>query len=124
MGPSQTCEISRMDSARNLSRRTLTIRTVAITASLTVLLGCEAAQVANRTINQSSYLPQMQYRQVIDNLAIIADNPSAMPYFNPPNASKTTIQRTAGTTFGMQWGLIAAVQSLMNRAATGAAFPA
>ena len=78
--------------------------------SIAILAGCEAAQVANRTINQSSYLPDLQYRQVIDNLAIIADNPSALPYFNPPNTSKTTIQRTAQTNFGLQWGLLAAIQ--------------
>ena len=74
--------------------------------SLALLAGCEAAQVANRTISQSSYIPDIQYKQVIDNLAIIADNPSALPYFNPPNLSRTTIQRTAGTTFGMQWGIV------------------
>jgi hypothetical protein len=88
---------------------------VAIAGSLAILAGCEAAQVANRTINQSSYLPDLQYRQVIDNLAIIADSPTALPYFNPPNSSKTTIQRTAQTTFGMQWGLISALQHVKTR---------
>lgn len=81
---------------------------------IAILEGCEAAQVANRTINQSSYLPDLQYRQIIDNLAIIADNPSALPYFNTPNTSKTTIQRTAQTNFGLQWGLFAAVQHVKN----------
>ena len=75
-----------MDSICILRCRRVTIRAVMISASLVLLAGCEAAQVANRTINQSSYIPDMQYRQVIDNLAVIADNPSALPYFNPPNA--------------------------------------
>lgn len=90
-----------------------TCRLLFACASL-VMSGCEAATVANRTINQSSYIPDLQYRQVIDNLAIIADNPSAMPYFNPPNVSRTTIQRTAQTTFGSQWGLIAALMHVRN----------
>src|SRR5262249_30096552 len=122
--PGPVLEGRPMHSLRLLRRRRDTIRVAAISASLASLSGCQATQVANRTVNQSSYIADMQYRQVIDNLAILADNPSAMPYFNPPNASKTTIQRTAGTTFGMQWGLIAAVQSLVNRGATAASFPA
>jgi hypothetical protein len=59
----------------------------------------------------------------MDNLAIIADNPSALPYLNPPSQSRTTIQRTAGTTFGMQWGLFAALQHVANHGLQAASFP-
>jgi hypothetical protein len=97
-----------------LRRHVLMIRTLPVVMSIVVLARCEAAQVANRTINQSSYLPDLQYRQVLDNLAIIADNPAALPYFNPPNTSKTTIQRTAQKSFGLQWGLISALQHVKN----------
>jgi len=86
-----------------------------IGATYVILSGCQATQVANRTVNQSSYIPELQYRQVMDNLAMIADNPSALPYFNPLNSSKTTIQRTGTANFGLQWAPFSVVQYVKGK---------
>ena len=42
--------------------------------------GCTAGRLRQRTINQGSTLPELQYQQVLDNLAQFAVNPSALPW--------------------------------------------
>ena len=42
--------------------------------------GCMPARLRQRTINQGSTLPELQYQQVLGNLAMFADNPSALPW--------------------------------------------
>jgi hypothetical protein len=42
--------------------------------------GCTSARLRQRTINQASTLPELQYQQVLDNLALFAENPEAIPW--------------------------------------------
>ena len=42
--------------------------------------GCTTGRLRQRTINQGSTLPELQYQQVMDNLAQFATNPSALPW--------------------------------------------
>jgi len=42
--------------------------------------GCATARLRQRTINQGSTLTELQYQQVLGNLALFADNPSALPW--------------------------------------------
>jgi hypothetical protein len=42
--------------------------------------GCTTGRLRQRTINQGSTLPELQYQQVLDNLAQFATNPSALPW--------------------------------------------
>ncbi len=42
--------------------------------------GCMTARLRQRTINQGSTLPELQYQQVLGNLAMFADNPAALPW--------------------------------------------
>lgn len=42
--------------------------------------GCTTARLRQRTINQGGTLPELQYQQVLDNLALFAVNPSALPW--------------------------------------------
>ena len=44
------------------------------------LTGCTSARLRQRTIFQGSSLPELQYQQVLNNLAQLADNPSALPW--------------------------------------------
>src|SRR4051794_37512645 len=47
---------------------------------LTCATGCTTGRLRQRTINQGSTLPELQYQQVLDNLARFATNPSALPW--------------------------------------------
>jgi hypothetical protein len=42
--------------------------------------GCTASRLRQRTINQGSTLPELEYQQVLDNLAQFATNPSTLPW--------------------------------------------
>jgi hypothetical protein len=42
--------------------------------------GCIAARLGQRAMRQAGTLPELQYRQVLDNLAMFVDNPSALPW--------------------------------------------
>lgn len=44
------------------------------------LTGCTAGRLRQRTINQGSTLPELQYQQVLDNLALFARSPAALPW--------------------------------------------
>ena len=47
---------------------------------LAFVTGCTTGRLRQRTINQGSTLPELQYQQVLDNLAQFATNPSALPW--------------------------------------------
>ena len=47
---------------------------------LACVTGCTTGRLRQRTINQGSTLPELQYQQVLDNLAQFATNPSALPW--------------------------------------------
>ena len=42
--------------------------------------GCTSGRLRQRTINQGSSLPELQYQQVLANLAVFAENPAALPW--------------------------------------------
>lgn len=44
------------------------------------LSGCAADRLRQRMINQGSTLPELQHQQVLDNLALFAVNPDALPW--------------------------------------------
>ncbi len=58
----------------------MSIARIIITIGLAALTGCTTGRLRQRTINQGSTLPELQYQQVLDNLAQFATNPSALPW--------------------------------------------
>ena len=83
-------------------------RTAAIAATLEILAlvligssGCTAARLGQRTMNQANTLPELQYQQVLDNLAMFADNPSALPWH--VNFREGTTQITDSLSGGRRW---------------------
>ncbi len=42
--------------------------------------GCTTGRLRQRTINQGGTLPELQYQQVLDNLALFTVNPDALPW--------------------------------------------
>jgi hypothetical protein len=50
------------------------------TIALACVIGCTTGRLRQRTINQAGTLPELQYQQVLDNLAQFAANPAALPW--------------------------------------------
>src|SRR4051794_25382314 len=66
-----------------------------VTLSLGVLLmvsGCTQVQLRRTTINQASTLSELQYHMVLENLALFASQPGALPWH--ANVSGGTAQVT------------------------------
>jgi hypothetical protein len=55
-------------------------RIALLACALACLFGCTSGRLRQRTINQGKTLPELQYQQVLDNLALFAANPSALPW--------------------------------------------
>src|SRR4051795_2810386 len=47
---------------------------------LSCVTGCTTGRLRQRTINQGSTLPELQYQQVLDNLAQFAARPASLPW--------------------------------------------
>jgi hypothetical protein len=62
------------------------------------LAGCMSDRLRQRTVNQGGTLPELQYQQVLANLALFYANPSALPWHI--NLREGTTQITDSATFG------------------------
>jgi hypothetical protein len=62
-----------------MRKRTAALAVVLILAAAGSI-GCMAVRLGQRTIRQASTLPELQYQQVLDNLALFATNPAALPW--------------------------------------------
>src|SRR3984957_20293212 len=47
---------------------------------LACMAGCTSGRLRQRMVNQGSTLPELQYQQVLDNLAQFARNPATLPW--------------------------------------------
>jgi hypothetical protein len=83
--------------------------------AIVVLPGCQATQLENRTLRQSATLSDLQYKQVLDNLAMTAANPSALPYFAVAGAGKTSITATPMVNDVVNYDLITVAGVLFNK---------
>jgi hypothetical protein len=71
---------------------------VILALGLTCATGCTTGRLRQRTINQGSTLPELQYQQVLNNLASFASNPAALPWH--VNLREGTTQITDSATAG------------------------
>jgi hypothetical protein len=58
----------------------ISIAALGIVLSLAGSSGCISVRLGQRTMRQASTLPDLQYQQVLDNLALFANNPAALPW--------------------------------------------
>jgi hypothetical protein len=82
---------------------------------LIILNGCQARQLENHALRQASTLSDLQYRQVMNNLAAMASNSSALPYFSAAQAGHTTIVVNPSVNNVVSWDLITAAGALFNK---------
>lgn len=71
---------------------------LSIAVALSCVAGCTTGRLRQRTINQGSTLPELQYQQVLGNLALFAVNPAALPWH--VNLREGTTQITDSATGG------------------------
>jgi hypothetical protein len=53
---------------------------IGLVLGLACLAGCTSGRLRQRTINQGATLPELQYQQVLDNLARFASSPDSLPW--------------------------------------------
>jgi hypothetical protein len=54
-------------------------RIILALAALALVSGCATDRLRQRTVRQGGTLPELQYQQVLDNLALFSTNPAAIP---------------------------------------------
>ncbi len=65
--------------------------------------GCEAVQLRNHVVEQAATLNEIQYQQVLDNLAMFVQDPAALPYFSLTPGGSAQIQIVEGGSAGLNW---------------------
>jgi hypothetical protein len=63
-----------------------------------VSVGCTHAQLARSTVNQASTLTDLQYQQVLDNIAMFVKNPYTVPWHVVPVVGTAQVTDTGQTT--------------------------
>lgn len=56
------------------------VRLLIAAIALVCSSGCTVGWLRRGTVNQARSLPELQYQQVLDNLAMFAENPAALPF--------------------------------------------
>ena len=68
-------------------------------------------QALSHVTGQASSIPDIYIQEVLNNLAMIEDNPARMPYFSDPQTSRTSIQQTGSASYGAFADLISVRRS-------------
>jgi hypothetical protein len=66
--------------------------------------GCTHLALERRTLNQASTLSNLQYQQVLDNLALFACNPDALPWHLKLNGASVQVTDQGTGLFAFSWG--------------------
>ncbi len=91
------------------------VRTAALVLSVLPFAGCQAFQVERKTVSMASNLSEIQYRQVLDDLALLADHHDALPHFALTDAGRTMIQTSGQASTGLTWSLFTTAGALFNK---------
>ncbi len=73
---------------------------------LALAIGCEHLQLEHHTLQQAKTLTDLQYRQVLDNLAMFHANPSALPFYSLAGTGQTNINLQASANVVPNWDLL------------------
>jgi len=75
------------------------------TGAFVLFAGCQHVQLENHTLRQASTLTDLQYRQVLSNIALFAQNTDALPFYATAGTGTTSIQNTLGARGTFNWDL-------------------
>jgi hypothetical protein len=67
--------------------------------------GCQHVQLENHTLRQASTLTDLQYRQVLSNVALFTQNADALPFYATAGTGITSIQNTLAARGTFNWDL-------------------
>lgn len=84
-------------------------RHIMIIAFCLTMSGCQHMMLKQNTLRQASTIADLQYQQVLSNLAMLSNNPDSLPHFAAIGTSTTNINRTAQANAGFNWDLIAGI---------------
>jgi hypothetical protein len=73
------------------------------TMAALVCTGCTHVQLQRSTLKQETTLTDLQYKQVLDNLALMSDNPEALPYFALSSSGTAQVADGGNAMFGLTW---------------------
>ena len=81
-------------------------RTLVLIAVVTAASGCQAIALRDKTNDQAHTVNGLYYQQVVDNLAMHAANPQALPYFSYASTGTNQVQRAVTANYSLTWDLI------------------
>lgn len=81
-----------------IMRRSLIVMVV-LSVSI-ILTGCTHVQLRRITLNQETTLTDLQFKQVMDNLAMFVHNPATLPYFALSSSGTSQVADTEGPATG------------------------
>lgn len=67
-------------------------------------IGCTHLALERQTARQASTITDLRYRQVLDNLAMMAHNPSMMPYYAVVTGGLTQVDDNVSASGSVTWG--------------------
>ncbi len=79
------------------------------------LTGCMAEQLRNRTVALTTTTNELLYGQILNNIALLTDNPSALPYFDGPTQATVQVQRALSASYTPGWDLITSAGVYLGR---------
>jgi hypothetical protein len=74
----------------------------------TLCCGCQTTQLQQRSVNMAGRLSEMQYGQVMNNLALMADNSNALPHFVLAQQGRIGLEYADQSTVSLNWDRIVA----------------
>jgi hypothetical protein len=77
----------------------------------TLCCGCQATQLQQRSVNMAGRLSELQYGQVMNNLALMADSPYALPHFVLTQQGRCGLEYADQSTVSLNWDRIAAASA-------------
>jgi hypothetical protein len=71
-----------------------------------LIAGCQHLSLRNHTERQARTLTELQYSQVLDNIALFTQNPAALPFFSLAGQGQTSNNYAPSPTGGLGWDLL------------------
>jgi hypothetical protein len=78
-------------------------------------VGCQEAQLREKTLKVVNTTSDLLYDQVLDNVALSIDNPAALPFFDGPTQGTAQVQRNFQASYTAGWDLLAFSASFAGR---------
>lgn len=71
-----------------------------------LITSCQHLSLRNHTERQARTLTELQYRQVLDNIALFTINPNALPFYSVAGTGRTSNNYAPSPAGGLNWDLL------------------